>query len=88
VVDQMPAHRVLHGGRDQKYCWRRRSSAEVEVVVRVEHAGDVLGHRLVLDGGDVVALVEVVEVEVVGGAGAPQAQGVDGVVAEARMGVS
>ena len=53
-------------------------------VVRVQHLGDGLGEFHVLHGGDVVAVVEVAEAEVVGGLGAPEAQVVHGVVLVAR----
>ena len=53
------------------------------VVDRVEHLGDVLRGVLLLDGADVVAVVEDREVELLAGARAPEAHGVDGVVAVA-----
>ena len=45
-------------------------------VLRVQHLADVLGERLRTDGLQVVAVVEHLEVEGLGGSGAPQAQGV------------
>ena len=56
------------------------------VVLRVEHLGDVLGQVLLLDGADVVAGVEHLEVELVGGAGAPQPHRRHRVVAVAHDG--
>ena len=53
------------------------------VVVRVEHAGDVLVQAGFEVGADVVALVELREVESVEGLGGPQAERVHGVVAVA-----
>ena len=53
-------------------------------VVRVEDLRDVLGEVLVLDRREVVAGVEVGEVELLRGARAPEAQRVHRVVAEAR----
>jgi hypothetical protein len=52
--------------------------ADEDVVVRVEHPADVLGAGPRLDRPDVVALVELVEIELLHGAGPPQPERVDG----------
>src|SRR5262249_10238015 len=49
-------------------------AADEHVVVRIEDAADVLRAGAPLDRADIVALVEVVEVELLNGAGPPQAQ--------------
>ena len=52
--------------------------AEIEAVVGVEDLGEVFRPDFAADGGDVVAGVEVFEVELLRRLAAPQAQGVDG----------
>ena len=70
---------VVDGGGDEEVLL-----AEAELfaggggVVGVEDLGEVLGEDLALDGLDVVAAVEFIEGEFVGGLGAPEAEGGDG----------
>ena len=79
---------VVQGAGDEEVLLlEAQFAALLDVVVGIEDFGDVLGERLGLVGLHVVAVVEEGEVEILGGLGLPQAQVVDGAVAEAGDGV-
>ena len=59
--------------------WRR-----TYVIVGIKHSGDILGRVSAENGLDVVAVVEVVKIEVFGGVGGPKQQRVARVIAVAR----
>ena len=61
----------------------RRRASVTYVVIGIEDARDILGGIAAEDGLDVVAVVEVVEVEVLGGVSGPEQERVAGVVAVA-----
>ena len=76
---------VLEGRRHEEVLLRQAQRlALAEVVVRVEDSADVLRARPTQDRADVVAAVELVEVELAHRAGAPEAQRVDGLRPVAR----
>mmetsp|Transcript_12733 Transcript_12733/g.53542 ORF Transcript_12733/g.53542 Transcript_12733/m.53542 type:complete len:680 (+) Transcript_12733:784-2823(+) len=75
VVLLVAADHVLDGGADEEVLLlEAQLLALVRPVVGVEHGGDGLGALLVEDGRHVVAGVERLQVEVLGGLGTPQAQ--------------
>ena len=66
---------VLEGSRDEEVLLRQTELlAHEEIVVRVQHAADALGPRPRLDGADVVARVELLEVELLHRPRAPEPQ--------------
>ena len=66
---------VLHGGGDEEVLLGQpQLPPRGHVVVGIEDPADVLGAGARLDGADVVALVELAEVELLDGARAPEAQ--------------
>ena len=76
---------VLQGGRAEEVLLLEAQFLTVHGgVVRVENLRNRFGEFHVLHGGDVVAVVEVAEAEIVGGLRAPEAQVVHGVVLVAR----
>eukprot|EP00128_Syssomonas_multiformis_P015811 Colp12_sorted_trinity150504_noHs@1565 len=79
---------ILERGRGQEILLlETKLLALEEVVVGVEHTGDVLGQVAVNDSSDVVTMVEVGEIEAVGASRRPQTHGVAyGVLAVARDG--
>src|SRR5262249_1592039 len=71
------ANDVLERGRDKEvFLSQPELTADEDVVVWIEHTADVLRAGARFDGADVVALVELVEIELLDGAGTPQAQSV------------
>src|SRR5262249_20952263 len=71
------ANDVLERGRDKEvFLSQPELTADEDVVVWIEHTADVLRAGARFDGADVVALVELVEIELLNGAGTPQAQAV------------
>src|SRR5215813_1550459 len=69
---------VLDGGGDEEVLLgQAQLAAGQAVVARVQHAADVLGPRPGLDRADVIALVELVQVELADRPRAPEAQRVD-----------
>ena len=86
VVSCVPEARenvLKRGGDEEILLFETELLALVVVVVRVEHAGDVLVQAGLEVGADVVSLVELREVESVERFGGPQAERVHGVVAVA-----
>ncbi len=78
---------VLEGGGDEEVLLlEAQFPAHLGGIVGIEHLGEVLGFVLVGHGLDVVALVEIFEVEVPARLGGPQAQVVHGVGVVARYG--
>ena len=78
------AEEVLERSGDQEILlFQAKFLAFVVVVVRIEHAGDVLVQTGFEVGADIVALVELGEIEPVERLGGPQAERVHGVVAVA-----
>jgi hypothetical protein len=78
------AQDVLHRGRDEEVLLLEAQLLALEgVVVRVEDLRDVLRLHLAFDRADVVAGVELAKVEVPARLRRPQAERVDGAVAEA-----
>jgi hypothetical protein len=77
---QVPAHGVLQGrGNEEVLLLQPELLALHDLIVRVEDARDVLGRVLLADGLDVVAAVEVRDVELARGLRAPEAQRVHAV---------
>jgi len=80
-------HVLQRGADEEVLLLQAQLAAHFGGVVGIEHLGEVFRIVLVLDGADVVALVEVLEVEVAAGLGRPQAHVVHraGVVAGDRV---
>ena len=80
---------VLHGGGGEEVVLlEAQLLALVVVVLGVKDLGDDLGKVALVHGADVVALVEVLHVDALGAAGAPQAQRHDVVHVVATQGMS
>ena len=77
VFFEVAAHDVLHGGGDQEvFLAQAQFATNRGGIVGVKDARDVFRGGLLLNGGEVVAFVEVAEVEDVARVCPPQAQGV------------
>ena len=84
VFFEVTAHDVLHrGGDEEVFLTQAQFAADGGGVVRVEDARDVFRGVLFFDGGEIIAFVEVTEVEDVARVCPPQAQGVGDVGVEA-----
>ena len=80
------AEGVLDGAGDEEILLAESELLALEgVVVGVEDLREVLGEDLALYGLDIRAAVEVLEVELVGGMGAPEAEGVADLAAETEL---
>ena len=81
---EAPQDVLQRRGHEEVLLLEPQFPARALVVGRVEHLRDVLALRLVLYGAHVIALVEDAQIKLAARLGRPQAQGVDGVVAEAH----
>ena len=78
VLDQVQADHVLQGAGDEEILLPQAQRLALELlVVGIENLGDVLGLDLLRHRAEVVAHVEVGEIEALRRLGAPQPQGVD-----------
>ena len=81
----VPADDVLkRGGDEEIFLLEPKLFSFEDVVVGIENLGDVLRQILRMHRADVIAGIEVAEVEFLGGAGAPEAQRVGGAVEISR----
>ena len=84
VIRRKVRQDVLDRGRDEEILLPQpQLAAHLGRVIRVQDFRQVLGLGFLLHGPDVVALVEVAQVEIAGGLGRPQPQVVDGLAAKA-----